>query len=328
MNILYAVQATGNGHISRAKQLLPSMQKFGSVDLLLSGSNATLDVGLDCKYKSAGLSLFYKKCGGLNYYKMFKRNSIRKAFKDARQLPVDNYDVIINDFDFITARACKLNDLKSVQFGHQASFKSDNTPRPKSKSRIGELVLQKYAKANSYVGLHFKSYDDYIFPPVIKKEIIDASIQDNGHITVYLPSYNYECIETVFKSLPGLQFHWFIHTATKIIKNENITYFPISDHTFTKSLISCHGIITGGGFETPAEAFFLQKKLMVIPIRDHYEQLCNAVAAKELGAYFLEDINGDYWKEQIVDWLAHPLYDYKQQHNNINSTLEYLFDTY
>ena len=35
MKIFYAVQATGNGHISRAMQLYPYLQKFGEVDFFI-----------------------------------------------------------------------------------------------------------------------------------------------------------------------------------------------------------------------------------------------------------------------------------------------------
>jgi len=328
MKILYAVQAIGNGHISRAKQLMPHLAKYGEVDVLLSGSNATLDVGLNAKYSSQGLSLFYKTCGGLSYKQMFKQNSVRKALKDARKLPVSVYDVIINDFDFITSRACKKAEVKSVQFGHQASFKSQHTPRPKSKSFVGEMILQKYAVADQYIGLHFETYDDFIFHPVIKKEILESTPSDDGHITVYLPSYNQHCIETVFKSMPDLQFHWFLHSVKDIKQEGNITFYPISNEHFTNSLITCHGIITGGGFETPAEAFYLKKKLMVIPIRDHYEQICNGVAAEELGAYYLHDIDCSTWKSDIETWLTKPIYEHNQMANDIDNTLEYLFDNY
>ena len=68
---------------------------------------------------------------------------------------------------------------------------------------------------------------------------------------------------------------------------------PSSIKDFTKSLINCRGIITSAGFETPAEAMFLKKKLMCIPILGQYEQLCNAESLKELGVmvrYDLSDI--------------------------------------
>ena len=46
MKIFYAVQATGNGHVSRAQQLYPYLQKFGEVDFFISGNNANLDFKL------------------------------------------------------------------------------------------------------------------------------------------------------------------------------------------------------------------------------------------------------------------------------------------
>ncbi|RYY68461.1 MAG: glycosyl transferase, partial [Chitinophagaceae bacterium] len=37
MKILYALQATGNGHISRASEILPILETMADVDVLLSG---------------------------------------------------------------------------------------------------------------------------------------------------------------------------------------------------------------------------------------------------------------------------------------------------
>jgi UDP-N-acetylglucosamine:LPS N-acetylglucosamine transferase len=52
MKIFYAIQATGNGHISRAMQIYPYLQKFGTVDFFLSGNNSSLQIDLPVKYKS------------------------------------------------------------------------------------------------------------------------------------------------------------------------------------------------------------------------------------------------------------------------------------
>jgi len=59
MKILYSVQATGNGHIARAGEILPYLQQYGNVDVFLSGSNSHLPVDLPVKYRSKGVSLFY-----------------------------------------------------------------------------------------------------------------------------------------------------------------------------------------------------------------------------------------------------------------------------
>ncbi len=328
MKIFYAVQATGNGHISRAIQLLPYLQKFGEVDIFLSGANATLETPLPIKYRSKGLSLFYSTCGGLDHKQMWKENSMIRAFKEARQLPLEQYDVIINDFDFITAQACRIKKLPSVQFGHQASFMSKNVPRPEKTNYLGELILKRYAPATNYIGLHFQPYDNFIFPPVVKDVFLQSDPKDKGHITVYLGAYERHCLEPHFKSLPHLHFHWFLKGIRQVEQVDNITYYPISTDQFNHSLINCHGIITGGGFETPAEALYLGKRLMCIPIRGQYEQLCNTAALEKMGVSVLDDADTDHFASDILGWMSAPLVEVKQEANNITETLHFLMDTY
>ena len=297
LKILYAVQATGNGHISRAKQIIPYLQNYGVVDVFLSGSNATLEAPKETKFTSKGLSLYYTKCGGLDYPTIFHKNSYLRALKEARELPIEKYDLIINDFDFITAQSCKLKHRKSIHLGHQASFLSEKTPRPLKKSRIGEFVYNNYCKTSHYLGFHFQSFDKFILPPIVKKEIVDAEISDAGHVTVYLPSYQQHCLEHNFKLMRNILFHWFLPNIQRPYRDENIIYFPINDSLFNESLISCHGLITGGGFETPAEALFLGKKLMAIPIRDHYEQKCNAAALNNMGIMTLDEADSNIFSQ-------------------------------
>lgn len=327
MKIFYAIQATGNGHISRAEQLYPYLQKFGEVDFFLSGNNATLDINLPIKFKSEGCSLHYSKCGGLNYWDIAKNIRPKQIYKDANALPLKNYDVVINDFDSITSLACKLQKVHSIQFGHQASFTSPKTPRPDKKSIMGEMILKHYAPAPKNIGLHFDKYDDFIYPPIIKDEIVYADPKNTGHITVYLPSFQQDCLEKAFNKLPNLKFHWFLSGIEAKHTIKNITYFPVNQDYFNKSLINCEGIITGGGFETPAEALFLGKKLLSIPIKKHYEQECNAAALKELGVPVLYDVE-DNFDSIIQNWLDSPVKYPSMKANNINETLQFLFDTY
>ena len=327
MKIFYAVQATGNGHISRATQLFPYLQKYGEVDFFLSGRNASLQATIPVKYRSKGCSLFYSKCGGLDYWNIAKNIKPYQIYNDASQLPLKQYDVIINDFDSVTALACKLQKVHSVQFGHQASFLSQNTPRPETKSKVGEFIFKNYAPAPQNLGLHFQPYDSFIHPPIIKDEIVQATSSNLGHITVYLPSFDKDCLEMAFQSLPQVHFHWFLDTVKEKHTIKNITYFPVGQNEFNRSLIDCEGIITGGGFETPSEALFLEKKILSIPIKAHYEQECNAAALKKLGVPVAYDVKDDF-NEVIEKWLNSNIIYPKIQANNIPETLEYLFDTY
>ena len=130
MKIFYAVQATGNGHISRAMELLPYLERYGKVDIFLSGANNSLNLDAGVRYRSNGLSLFYTNGGGLNYWQIAKQVSPLRIWREVRDLPVENYDLVINDFECITSLACAFKRVPSVNFGHQASFVSSKVPRP------------------------------------------------------------------------------------------------------------------------------------------------------------------------------------------------------
>ena len=303
MNILYAVQGTGNGHISRAIQLYPFLRSYGNVDFFISGSNSDLKTDLPVVGRSKGISLFYKATGGLDYLKIIKSFSLR-IFLDAYKLPVNNYDLVINDFDFVTSLACLFRKKKSVQFGHQASFQSNKTPRAKKNNFFGELILKHFVKSTHYLGLHFKSYDAAVFNPIIKQEIIDATPTDEGHISVYLPHYSIAYLEPFFLAATNYHFEVFSAEVNAIRNYKNIIYFPISNSGFTKSMIRSHAVITGGGFETPAEAMYMNKKVLSIPIAKHYEQLSNAAALSELGVKVLLHIDKDF-NTQFNEWINH-----------------------
>lgn len=327
MKIFYAIQATGNGHISRAIQLYPYLQKFGSVDFFLSGNNASLNIDLPIKFKSVGCSLHYSKCGGLNYWDIVKNIQPIQMYKDAKSLPLKDYDVVINDFDSVTSFACKMQKIHSVQFGHQASFISEATPRPEKRNLMGEMILKHYAPSPKHIGLHFEKYDSFIHPPIIKDEIINSEPIDLKHITVYLPSFDKDCLEKAFKRLSNIEFHWFLNDIKFKYTEGNITYYPVNQTQFNQSLITCHGIITGGGFETPAEALYLAKKILSIPIRNHYEQECNAAALQKMGVPVVYDAGKDF-DLVIENWLNSTIIYPKIQANNIAETLQFLFDTY
>src|SRR5690606_26405974 len=74
------------------------------------------------------------------------------------------------------------------------------------------------------------------------------------------------------------------------------------------SMASSAGVLCGAGFETPAEALFLRKKLLVVPMKNQYEQHPNAAASAEMGVPALTSLTP---KNDIAieDWLnrTHPV---------------------
>lgn len=305
MKILYSVQATGNGHISRAMELMPYLQQYGEVDVFLSGSNSHLQPKLPVKYRSKGLSLFYGNTGGLDYWRMWKELSLKRIWKEAKDLPVEKYDLVLNDFESITSLACKFKKVASIGFGHQASFLSNHTPRGRKKDIAGEMVLKQYATATDYIGLHFKQYEDFIFSPVIKRDILQAEPIDRGHITVYLSHYSDEVVLQALHKIKDVRFEVFSKKIKESTVPGNVTLCPINNEAFTTSLIHSHGVITGAGFETPAEALYFGKKLLVLPIKGQYEQWCNAAALKEFQVTVIEQLEENF-HSHVMQWLDTP----------------------
>ena len=132
MKILYAIQGTGNGHVSRAREIVPLLQQHGEVDLLISGTQADVKLEQEIRYKLHGFSFIFGKKGGVDHYGTWKSMNLPRFIKDTRTLPLEDYNLILNDFEPVTAWACKLRGVESVGLSHQASFQSKKVPKPKS----------------------------------------------------------------------------------------------------------------------------------------------------------------------------------------------------
>jgi len=305
LKIFYAVQATGNGHIARAMELLPYLQQYGEVDIFLSGGNSNLQFDMPVKYRSKGLSLFYGNRGGLDYLKMWHELDVKRVWKEAKNLPVEQYDVVINDFECITSLACRLKKVKSLNFGHQASFQSGLTPRPVKKDIAGEIVLKKYATADAYISLHFEQYDSFIYPPVLKENILNSYPVDAGYVTVYLSHYSDEVVANQLKKITNIRFEVFSKQVKHTVVDGNVTFKPVNNKAFNDSMINSTGVITGAGFETPAEALYMGKRLLCLPIKGQYEQWCNAAALKNFNVPVIKTIDESF-PTHVESWLNSP----------------------
>ncbi len=282
MKILYAIQGTGNGHISRAREIVPLLQAHGDLDILISGTQADVKLAQDIKYQLHGFSFIFGKRGGVNHFETWRNMNLFRFKKDMDAIPLHDYNLIINDFEPITAWACKTQKIESVSLSHQASFKSKKVPRPKTID-WGKLILSHYAPTTHHVGFHFDRYDDYIYTPVIRSEIRALKPTNLGHYTVYLPAISDRNLVKLLQQIPSIRWEVFSKHTKQSYGAGNVFVEPIHNEKFNKSLASCEGLFTGGGFEGPAEALFLGKKLLVAPMKFQYEQQCNAYALKQFG---------------------------------------------
>ena len=88
MKILYAIQGTGNGHISRAREIVPLLQQYGEVDLLVSGTEAEVSLSQPLKYQFHGFSFVFGTKGGVDNWATFKIMNLRRLWRDMHSLPL------------------------------------------------------------------------------------------------------------------------------------------------------------------------------------------------------------------------------------------------
>lgn len=290
MKILYAIQGTGNGHLSRAKEIIPALTSRVEVDILISGTQADIDLPFDVKYRYKGLGFVFGKNGGVAIWDSIKSNNLRNVFSEIKSCPVQDYDLVVNDFEPISAWACKLKGVNCISLSHQSALLSDLVPQPSFKDFIGTIVLKYYAPSIQNFGFHFKKYDSSIYLPIIRKAIRQVNVTRENHYTVYLPAYSDAKIISVLSEIKSAQWEVFSKKCTKQYKKRNILIKPIESSSFEKSIASSIGVICGAGFETPAEALFLKKKLLVIPMKGQLEQAFNAAGLKEMGVPVLKKL--------------------------------------
>ena len=302
MKILYAIQGTGNGHLSRAKEIIPALMSRTRVDIVVSGTQSEVELPFPVKYKFKGISFVFGKNGGIDYWKTIKTNNIFRIIKEIRACKVNDYDLVINDFEPISAWACFFKRVSCVSLSHQSALLSSKTPKSRIKNWFGTFLLKYYAPSIKKYGFHFKSYDKNIFPPVIRSEIRTQSIKDKSYYTVYLPSYSDEKIIKVFSKIKKIKWKVFSINCEKAYQRKNVFVKPIKKGTFERSMAWSQGVICGAGFETPAEAIYLKKKLMVIPMKGQIEQAHNAESLKQIGVSVIEKLNTKQVKT-IEKWV-------------------------
>lgn len=305
MKILYAIQGTGNGHICRAREIVPILSNYGEVDTLVSGTQADVDPGFPVKYRLHGLGFIFGKKGGVDIMETYRKNNLKGFMEEISSLPVEEYDVVINDFEPVSAWACHFKNVPCIGLSHQYAVLNRWAPKAKRPDPVGKSVLKYYAPVTKGYGFHFDTYDKDIYPPVIRQDVRKLHPVHGAHYTVYLPAYDDQRIIEVLSLFSEVQWQVFSKHTNESYVEKNIFIRPITSEAFLESMSTAAGVLCGAGFETPAEAMYLEKKLMVIPMKGQYEQQCNAAALKKMGIPVIKSLKKKHM-DKIEAWLTSP----------------------
>lgn len=302
MKILYGVQGTGNGHLSRARGMAKHLGRRGAdVSYLFSGRprGQLFDMEAFGDYQ-VRQGLTFTVCDGkVSYLRTVLGNNPLRFVQDVLALDLSTYDVVLNDFEPVTAWAARLRGKPVISFGHQPAFRH-NIPVCGG-DWLSRTILRYFAPGDVNIGLHWHHFGQQILPPIIHFERDDTLVIDN-RILVYLPFEEQQPLIAMLRYLPVWDFYLYA-PGHVWIDDGNIHLRPLSVAGFQHDLKTSAAVICNAGFELPSEALQLGKKLLVKPLHNQMEQASNALALERLGlATVMQQVDAAL----IRDWLQQP----------------------
>ncbi len=293
--ILYGVSGEGSGHSSRAMEI--------GRHLLAEGHQlkmVTYDRGLkalagefDC-FAIEGLHIVSDD----NRVRPLKTvwNNLRRAPRAVRRLVALRRmirefqpDVVLTDFEPTSAWLAWFFDLPLISLDnqHRMRYMSYESPPGLSWSRrITETIIKLMipapdaALATTYFFGEPRNDRTFLFPPILRREVLECRPYQGGHHLVYVTSE--------FTSLLGLlrqfpEHRFIVYGSSQQGEDANLTFRPFSVDGFLRDLESCQSVIATAGFTLISEALYLGKPYLALPMQGQFEQQLNAFCLEQLG---------------------------------------------
>jgi len=304
MNILYGVQATGNGHISRSRELVKALRARGhTVRPLLTGRDPAQLWDMD-DFRPfdtrAGLT-FVTRRGRVDYLATTLGLGLRRFWRDIREYDAAGYDLAITDYEPVTSRIARRRRLPSLGIGHQYAFWHRQVPRA-SGDPLARWVFRRFAPADIPLGLHWHHFGAPVLPPIVPPLPQPTPQAIPGKVLVYLGFEAMDAILAPLRAVDAADFHVYAPIPAPVDEG-HVHLRPFSRQGFLDDLHTCSGIVTNAGFELASEAIHAGKKLLVKPLHGQMEQESNALAMTRLGA---GTVIPQLDPGALRDWLALP----------------------
>ncbi|MDX1678172.1 glycosyltransferase family protein [Arsukibacterium sp.] len=304
MKILYGVQATGNGHITRARALLPSLQQQGiEVDFLFSGrpKQRLFDMEMFKDYRWARGFTFATAKGKVNTLATLTQLQPWQFYRDVSQLDVSDYDLILTDFEPVTAWAAKRQGILSVGLARQYALRYPLAGQ--QSARWLKTAVSIFAPAKLMLGVHWCPEFPSLLPPLLAPVSplpVDGS--ELPFILVYLPFEQLSAVVNWLKQCPSWHFKLYAN-VNALRTDDNVTILPLSRHAFPADLQRCRGVICNSGFGLCSEALVAGKKLLIKSLQGQIEQAYNTFTLLKMGK---AQQFKTFSPEALLNWLYQP----------------------
>lgn len=312
LRILYGIQCTGNGHLTRSKEIIKFLKdnysdEIETIDVCLSGNFSQVNIDdLNVRFKYEGLG-FNLDNGKISLIDTLFELELFKFFKSVIDINLEGYDVIISDFEPIVCWSGILRRKKVLGVGNHYKFLSNKkfiknlSPNYFSNKVMSKLI----SPVDKYIAFNYIKEDENTYFPIIRDSLKKVKLKEDDFYLVYLSSFSIEEQIEFFSLFPNETFYIFHNKAQSSYDVNNVRVRPIDKLSFTEKMLRCKGVITHTGFQTTAECLYLGKKLMVIPIKNQIEQTYNTKVLNSIGVISSDNLDlnkvGDFLSN---DWFV------------------------
>jgi uncharacterized protein (TIGR00661 family) len=316
-NILYGVNGEGSGHSTRAKDVISHLQKQGHKLQVVS-----FDRGLrNLRESIPATEIFGFQLTYINNRVRYKRtiaSNLIKAPKAARSLKElsrlveeNNIELVITDFEPLSCHVGHHKGLPVIAIDNQHAITNTRVSLPHGFKRdvaaVKMVTRMMTPHADAYLVLSFfpaavKRRNTFLFPPLLRQEILSATPKTGDHVLVYVTSPSKELAAL----LKQVRCKFIAYGFGIEGQNGNVLFKKPSMDGFLRDLVGAKAVIANAGFSLVSEALHLGKPYLAMPVENQFEQTFNAYYVDKLGY-------GAWWeelsKEKIESFLFNlPVY--------------------
>ncbi len=292
--IFYGVSGEGMGHATRSQPIIENLKKNHAVHVF-AGSRARsyLASQFTRVHRISSLHIHYSNNSvsdiGTSFWNLARAPLYAYSFLKVFVLVLyHNPDIIITDFEpFTSWLGAMLNkpiiSVANIQFVTHTAHKVPKWHRVDAwKTAVVSNTITPTATKYiipSIVGIPCRKNAVLANPP-LRKGILSLKPSNGRHLLVYQTSKsNKKILDALQKSGITCIVYGFSRSGSAGC----LVFKRFSEKEFYQDLASARAVITNGGFSLISEALYLQKPLLMMPVKKQYEQLANALEVENQG---------------------------------------------
>ncbi len=295
--IFYSVCGEGMGHAIRSATILEELTKKHDVYIFSSErAYQYLDSKFDNVYEIGGFNTVYENNTVNNtktFLKALKTNptnlkeGYNVLYKKAKEIKPN---IMISDFENYSSMASNLLKIPLISVDNIHMLAETDYEYPEN-HKIDMLTAKAVARAYilrpvRYIMTSFfypplkHPEKSAIYPPVLRKEILDLEGKEGKHILVYQTSAS---SINLMEELKEINEEFILYGFNKDEKDKNLTYREFNEDQIYEDMASAKAVIVNGGFTMISEAIHLKKPIYSTPAKKNFEQILNGFYVEKLG---------------------------------------------